>query len=137
MAITGSKFTGADFAVSLGGTVVEQTLLRDATLNQSKDVHDSTGGGGGAKEFIGGETSGSFSLTLWNSTKAADLLTLVDVTDDDGIAIIYYPKGNSASQISESFTGIFTSMDRGTEKNSVAPVTLNFQISGAITRGTV
>ena len=137
MALTGNKYTGADLALSVGGSTVEQAVVRSVSISESKDVHDATGGGGGPKEFIGGEQSGTVSVDLWSSDKDADVRNLFDLTDDDGVAVIVYPKGNSSGQISISFSAIWTGIEEGVEKNSVVPLRVNGQISGAITRATV
>ncbi|HEX9595748.1 MAG TPA: hypothetical protein VF982_02620 [Anaerolineales bacterium] len=137
MALSGNKYTGADLALSVGGTAVEQAVLRSVTISESKDVHDATGGGGGAKEFLGGEQSGTVAIDLWSSDDDADVRDLFDLGDDDGAAVVVYPKGNSSGQISISFSAIWTSVEEGVEKNSVVPLRVNGQISGAITRSTV
>ena len=137
MALTGNKYTGALLAVSVAGTALEQAIVKAVTISESKDVHDSTGGGGGSKEFLGGEQSATLSLDLWASDKDADVRTKFDLTDDDGVAIIVYPKGNTSGQIKISFSTIWTSIEEGVEKNSVVPLRVNGQISGAITRATV
>jgi hypothetical protein len=137
MALTGNKYTGADLALSVGGSAVEQAVVRSVSISESKDVHDTTGAGGGPKEFLGGEQSGTLSVDLWSSDKDADVRDLFDLTDDDGVAVIVYPKGNSSGEISISFSAIWTGIEEGVEKNSVVPLRVNGQISGAITRATV
>ncbi len=137
MALTGNKYVGANLALSLGGTTVEQAVVKSASINESKDVHDSTGAGGGSKTFLGGEQSGTFSVDLWSSDKDSDVRDLVDLTDDDGVAVIVYPNGNTSGQISISFSVIWTGIQEVIEKNSVVGLSASAQITGAITRATV
>ena len=137
MALTGNKYTGADLALSVAGTAIEQAVVKSVTISESKDVHDATGGGGGAKEFLGGEQSATLAVDLWASDNDADVRDHFDLTDDDGVAVVVYPKGNTSGNVSISFSVIWTSIEEGVEKNSVVPMRANAQISGAITRSTV
>ena len=137
MALTGNKYTGANLALTVGGTSVDQAVIKSVTSNESKDVHDATGGGGGAKEFLGGEQSATVAIDLWSSDKDADVRNLFDLSDDDGVAVVVYPKGNSSGNISISFSAIWTSIEEGVEKNSVVPLRVNGQVTGAITRDTL
>ncbi len=137
MALTGNEYTGADLAVSIGGTALEQAVVKSVTISESKDVHDATGGGGGAKEFLGGEQSATLAIDLWSSDDDTDVRGHFDLSADDGVAVVVYPKGNTSGNISISFAAIWTSIEEGVEKNSVVPLRVNGQISGAITRDTV
>jgi len=137
MALAGEVYKGASLAVSIGGTLIEQALVREVRIRESKDMLDKTGGGGGPKTFIGGERGATCSMTFWNSSKDSDLIDDISFTDDDGVAIIIYPRGNTAGEKTISFTALPTDRDTGEEKNSVSPVTVSWQISGAITRSTV
>ena len=133
MALSGIKYTGQNLSVSLAGAVLEQELVKSCTIAESKDVHDSTGGGGGAKTFLGGETTATFSLEIWDSTKLADAITKIDLTDDDGVAVIVYPNGNTSGMQKRSFSVVWTGLTQGVEKNGVVPLSISGQISGAIT----
>lgn len=137
MALTGNKYVGANLALSLGGTVVEQAVVKSASISESKDVHDSSGAGGGAKTFLGGEQASTFACDLWSSDKDADVRDLIDLTDDDGVAVIVYPNGNTTGQISLSFSVIWTGIQEVIEKNSVVGLSATAQVTGAITRATV
>lgn len=137
MALTGNKYVGANLAMSLGGSMIEQAVVKSFSLSESKDVHDSSGGGGGAKEFLGGEQAGTLALDLWSSDKDADVRDLIDMTDDDGVAFIGYPNGNTTGQISISCSVIWTGIQEVIEKNTVVGLSVTGQISGAIVRATV
>lgn len=137
MALTGNKYVGANIALSLGGSVLEQAVVKSFSLSESKDVHDSTGAGGGSKVFLGGEQAATFSCDLWSSDKDSDVRDLIDLTDDDGVAVIGYPNGNTTGQISLTFSVIWTGIQEVIEKNSVVGLSATAQISGAIVRATV
>jgi len=137
MALTGNKYTGADLALSVAGTTLEQAVVKSVTISESKDVHDATGGGGGPKEFLGGEQSATLAIDLWASDDDSDVRDHFDLSDDDGVAVVVYPKGNSSGNVSISFSAIWTSIEDGVEKNSVVPLRVNGQVTGAITRSTV
>ena len=108
MALTGNKYSGADLAISVAGTALEQAVVKSVTISESKEVHDATGGGGGSKEFIGGEQSATLAVDLWSSDDDSDVRDHFALTDDDGVAVIVYPKGNTSGQISISFSALWT-----------------------------
>lgn len=136
MAISGNKYVGADLAVSLGGSLVEQAVVKSASISESKDVHDSSGAGGGAKTFLGGEQAATLALDLWSTDDDSDVRDLIDLTDDDGVAVIVYPNGNTTGQIVLTFSVIWTGIQEVIEKNAVVGISVTGQISGAIVRST-
>jgi hypothetical protein len=137
MALAGNVYTGANLALSIAAVAFEQAALRSITINESKDSLDKTGGGGGPKTYIGGEQDGTMTIEMWSSDTDADVRTKFDLTDDDGVAVIVYPNGNTNGEPRISCSVIWTGITEGIEKNSVVPITATAQITGAITRDTV
>lgn len=127
-----AKYTGANLRVSVGGSLLGQTYTKSVTINESKDVHDSTGAGGGSKTFLGGEQSGTVSMDVWGDTVDTNVRDLFDLTDDDGVAVIVYPNGTG--NVSISFSALWTAINEAVDKNGVVSHTVNGQITGAITR---
>jgi hypothetical protein len=137
MALSGEVYSGAALAISWNANVLEQEVVRSLTINESKDVHDSTGGGGGSKTYLGGEQDATCTLELWSSDDDADVRDLFSLANDAGVAVIVYPKGNTTGEIQIDFTAIVTGITEGIEKNSVVPLTVTAQITGSISRQTV
>ncbi len=132
-----TKYTGKDLAVSIGGSVIAQTYMKSFTLTESRDVPDSTGGGGGPKENIGGERGASWSMELWNSDADADIRDLISLARTTTVAMIVYPKGVTSTETRKSFNAWENAITEGNEKNTVSPMTVGGTVNGAIIRDTV
>lgn len=139
MALSGQKFTGKNLSVSIGGTVVDQSVVRSAEIDEAQDMLDSTGAGGGSKTYLPGETGRTATFEFWLSSLNSDLYDLFAATNagDTGEAYILYPRGNSSGEQSITFYGFASNKRRGIEKNSVVPLTVTVTITGDVTEAVI
>jgi|TARA_R100000654_G_scaffold10949_2_gene23940 hypothetical protein len=105
------------FALETTGDVVEDTQLSDA-----------------AKSFIAGRTSFSGSLDMnYDETDTAQ----ENLTVGSSVSFTLLPEGNTSGDQSFAGSGIVTSMSINNGMDAVVTRTVNFQGSGALTKGTV
>tara|TARA_E500000178_G_C16989095_1_gene739885 strand:+ start:493 stop:879 length:387 start_codon:yes stop_codon:yes gene_type:complete len=105
------------FALETTGDVVEDTQLSDA-----------------AKSFISGRTSFSGSLDMnYDETDTAQ----ENLTVGSSVSFTLLPEGNTSGDQSFAGSGIVTSMSINNGMDAVVTRTVNFQGSGALTKGTV
>ncbi len=105
------------FTLETTGDVVEDTQLSDA-----------------AKSFIAGRTSFSGSIDMnYDETDTAQ----ENLTVGSSVSFTVLPEGNSTGDQSFTGSGIVTSMGITNGMDAVVTRTVNFQGSGALTKGTV
>ena len=105
------------FTLETTGDVVEDTQLSDA-----------------AKSFIAGRTSFSGSIDMnYDETDTAQENLTVGAT----VSFTVLPEGNTTGDQSFTGSGIVTSMGITNGMDAVVTRTVNFQGSGALTKGTV
>ena len=105
------------FTLETTGDVVEDTQLSDA-----------------AKSFIAGRTSFSGSIDMnYDETDTAQ----ENLTVGSSVSFTVLPEGNTSGDQSFTGSGIVTSMGITNGMDAVVTRTVNFQGSGALTRGTV
>ena len=105
------------FTLETTGDVVEDTQLSDA-----------------AKSFIAGRTSFSGSIDMnYDETDTAQ----ENLTVGSSVSFTVLPEGNTSGDQSFTGTGIVTSMGITNGMDAVVTRTVNFQGSGALTKGTV
>ena len=105
------------FTLETTGDVVEDTQLSDA-----------------AKSFIAGRTSFSGSIDMnYDETDTAQ----ENLTVGSTVSFTVLPEGNTSGDQSFTGTGIVTSMGITNGMDAVVTRTVNFQGSGALTKGTV
>ena len=105
------------FTLETTGDVVEDTQLSDA-----------------AKSFIAGRTSFSGSIDMnYDETDTAQ----ENLTVGSSVSFTVLPEGNTSGDQSFTGSGIVTSMRITNGMDAVVTRTVNFQGSGALTKGTV
>tara|TARA_A100001201_G_scaffold84026_1_gene74557 strand:+ start:1650 stop:2036 length:387 start_codon:yes stop_codon:yes gene_type:complete len=105
------------FTLETTGDVVEDTQLSDA-----------------AKSFIAGRTSFSGSIDMnYDETDTAQ----ENLTVGSSVSFTVLPEGNTSGDQSFTGSGIVTSMGITNGMDAVVTRTVNFQGSGALTKGTV
>ena len=105
------------FTLETTGDVVEDTQLSDA-----------------AKSFIAGRTSFSGSIDMnYDETDTAQ----ENLTVGSTVSFTVLPEGNTSGDQSFTGSGIVTSMGITNGMDAVVTRTVNFQGSGALTKGTV
>lgn len=105
------------FTLETTGDVVEDTQLSDA-----------------AKSFIAGRTSFSGSIDMnYDETDTAQ----ENLTVGSTVSFTVLPEGNTTGDQSFTGSGIVTSMGITNGMDAVVTRTVNFQGSGALTKGTV
>ena len=105
------------FTLETTGDVVEDTQLSDA-----------------AKSFIAGRTSFSGSIDMnYDETDTAQ----ENLTVGSSVSFTVLPEGNTSGDQSFTGSGIVTSMCITNGMDAVVTRTVNFQGSGALTKGTV
>ena len=105
------------FTLETTGDVVEDTQLSDA-----------------AKSFIAGRTSFSGSIDMnYDETDTAQ----ENLTVGSTVSFTVLPEGNTSGDQSFAGSGIVTSMGITNGMDAVVTRTVNFQGSGALTKGTV
>ena len=134
MALNGVKFAGKNLSVSVGGTVIDSTVVKSCTLDENQDMLDSTGAGGGGKTYLPGETNHTATFEFWMSDLNADLYDLFtdSAAGDSGEAYIVYPNSSSSGEQSCTFYGFASTTSLGVEKNSTVPFSVSVQITGEI-----
>ena len=123
---------GKEGVVKAGGNSIGE--LTGFTLETTGDVVEDTQLSDSAKSFIAGRTSFSGSIDMNYDETDSPQQTLTVGTSIDFIML---PEGNDSGDESFSGSGIITSMSVTNGMDAVITRTVNFQGSGALTRGTV
>jgi hypothetical protein len=123
---------GKEGVVKAGGTSIGE--LTGFTLETTGDVVEDTQLSDSAKSFIAGRTSFSGSIDMNYDETDSPQQTLTVGTSIDFIML---PEGNDSGDESFTGSGIITSMSVTNGMDAVITRTVNFQGTGALTRGTV
>ena len=123
---------GKEGVVKAGGTSIGE--LAGFTLETTGDVVEDTQLSDSAKSFIAGRTSFSGSIDMNYDETDSPQQTLTVGTSIDFIML---PEGNDSGDESFTGSGIITSMSVTNGMDAVITRTVNFQGTGALTRGTV
>ena len=123
---------GKEGEVAIGGTGVGE--LTAFTLETTGDVVEDTQLSDAAKSFIAGRTSFSGSIDMnYDETDTAQ----ENLTVGSSVSFTVLPEGNTSGDQSFTGSGIVTSMGITKGMDSLGTITVNFQGSGALTKGTV
>ena len=123
---------GKEGVVKAGGTGIGE--ITGFTLETTGDVVEDTQLSDSAKSFIAGRTSFSGSIDMNYDETDSPQQTLTVGTSIDFIML---PEGNDSGDESFTGSGIITSMSVTNGMDAVITRTVNFQGTGALTRGTV
>jgi len=128
-------YRGKDLEVSFGGTVISGDG-RSVSYEESADILDDTTYGDTNRTKQAGLLDGSGSYEALDQTGAwATEWTTIQPGDSD--TMIIYPEGNSAGNRSASFTAIIGNRSISFPYDGLATLSMSFEISGAVTEGTV
>lgn len=111
------------------------TYTNTSTFNGTTDVHDTTGYGMNAKEYIGGLTDGTFSMGGTYDDAATGPRGVLKPLQVAGTAItvVRQPEGVGTGKAQDSFSAIVTSYEESSDVDDVVQWTCEFQISGDVT----
>ena len=123
---------GKEGVVKAGGSGIGE--LTGFTLETTADVVEDTALTDATKSFLAGRTSFSGSLDMNYDETDSPQQTL---TVGSSIDFVLLPEGNSSGDESFTGSGIITSMSVTNGMDAVVTRTVNFQGSGALTKGTV
>jgi hypothetical protein len=126
----------ADFQIDdTAGTIrVISDVLNSIDFPETVETAETTAFGNTAKTYIVGLTDSSLSISgMWDST--------VDGYINGGAepasrSFVYGPAGSGSGAVKYSGECIRTSYDKGVAVGDVIPFSVNFQVTGAVTRGT-
>ena len=123
---------GKEGVVTAGGTAVGE--LTGFTLETTGDVVEDTALTDATKSFITGRTSFSGTLEMhFDETDAQQEALLAGAS----IAFILLPEGNTSGDASYTGTGIVTGMSINNTMDAIVSRTVTFQVTGALTIGSV
>ena len=118
------------------GTVAAVTATRSWTLSVTKDVLDCTAQGATSRSYVGGFIDGSGSVELLYTASSGDetqeFIKDVLTTEDAADAQFELYLDTSGSK-KLAFNGLVTGAEFGTSVGDLQAVTVNFQMSGALT----
>lgn len=109
--------------------------LTDVSFPQSVDTAETSAFGSSAKTYIVGLTDGNFSVSgNFDATVDAHLAAIVGKTDS--VSFEYGPEGSTSTYTKYTGECILTSYEKSGAIGDVVTFSAEFQITGAITRGT-
>ena len=123
---------GKEGVIKVGSDVAGE--VTGFTLETTGDVVEDTQLSDEAKSFIAGRTSFSGSIDMnYDETDTAQ----ENLTVGSSVSFTVLPEGNTSGDQSFTGSGIVTSMGITNGMDAVVTRTVNFQGSGALTKGTV
>ena len=123
---------GKEGVIKVGSDVAGE--ITGFTLETTGDVVEDTQLSDAAKSFIAGRTSFSGSIDMnYDETDTAQ----ENLTVGSSVSFTVLPEGNTSGDQSFTGSGIVTSMGITNGMDAVVTRTVNFQGSGALTKGTV
>lgn len=128
-------YRGKDLEVSFAGTVISGDG-RSVSYEESADVLDDTTYGADNRTKQAGLLDGSGSFEALDQTGAwATEWQAIDPGQSD--TLIIYPEGNTSGKRSVTFTAVISNRSISFPYDGLATFSMSFEISGAVTEGTV
>ena len=127
-----AKYTGNSMSMVVG--VATLSGLVSVEINEAAATYDTTVVGENAETHLPGKTNGQGTINILDDTAEAAFKACVPGTS---YAMEFYPQGNTSGKPKRAFTATVTGRQRPVSHNAATPVTINFQVSGAITDSTV
>lgn len=115
------------------------TFITDVSFNQSVDVAETSTMGGEAKSYLAGMSDSTISISgRYDSTVTTgpDAVLSVQVGADAVVAWIFGPEGGTTGKEKYNGNCILTSYNMTAPVADIVAFTAEFQVSGAITKGT-
>jgi len=108
--------------------------LTDVSFPRSIETAETSAFGSSAKTYVVGLTDATISISgTFDATYDAQLAGLAGV---DGVAFEYGPAGSTSTFVKYTGTCVLTSYETSASIGDVIKFTAEFQVTGAITRGT-
>ena len=133
-----SRLHSLEFATDgLSGTYNDLNSLREATLNETKTMSDSTTREDGQwMSFLNGLKSATISANCaWDESDTV-LTTLVDAYDDNTTLHVRWRHDNSGGLRQARAEVLVSSMTRGAPTDDTQTIDIEFQITGSVTYDT-
>ena len=109
--------------------------LTDVSFPQSVDTAETTAFGSSAKTYIVGLTDATFSVSgNFDATVDAHLAAIVGKADS--VSFEYGPEGSTSTFVKYTGEAILTSYEKSGAVGDVVTFSAEFQVTGAVTRGT-
>lgn len=119
-----------------GGSLTDiSNTLTDVSFPQTIETAETTTFGSNAKEYIVGLSDSSLSISgNFDATVDAHLAAIAGQAAT--VSFEYGPEGSTSSQVKYTGEAILTSYEKSGAVGDVVTYSAEFQITGAITRGT-
>ena len=119
-----------------GGSLTDiSTYINSVDFPETADVAETTTLGDGSKTYIVGLKDSTLSVAgLWDAT--ADAIFGAVVGQSATLSFEYSPEGTSSGKIKYTGEAILTSYAQNSPVGDVVSYSADFQVSGAVTRGT-
>jgi hypothetical protein len=109
--------------------------LTDVSFPQSVDTAETSAFGASAKSYIVGLTDSTLSISgNFDATVDAHLAAIVGKADS--VSFEYGPEGSTATYVKYTGEALLTSYEKSGAIGDVVTYSAEFQVTGAITRGT-
>jgi predicted secreted protein len=134
-----AKYVGNDLLVSPDGgtTYVTSNLIKSVEINETADVHESSGAGDTAKTYLGGKTDATVRIDAWDDSSASAMRDYFPAGST--VTLKVKPQGHGSTGSAKPYqqmSAIVTGIVLGVPHDGVAPVSIDMQVSGAITETT-
>lgn len=123
-----TKYTGNALAMIVGATTLAN--LVSVEINEGAATYDTTVVGEAAETHLPGKTNAQGTINLLDDTGEADFDGCVPGTS---YACQVFPQGNTSGKPKRAFQATITGRQRPVAHNAATPITVTFQVSGAIT----
>ena len=121
-----TKYTGNAMTMKVGATTLAG--VQSVEINEGAATYDTTVVGENAETHLPGKTNAQGTINFLDDTAEAGFKACVPGTS---YAMEFCPQGGSTPK--RAFTATVTGRQRPVAHNAATPVTVTFQISGAIT----
>lgn len=135
MAFVHGKNTVFKVDNSSGSLTDISSYVSDVSLARSVDTAETTTFGASDKTYIVGLRDANFSVSgKWDATVDAHLNGILGQSST--VSFEYGPEGSTAGNTKFTGEAILTGFDRSSTVSDAATFSANFQVTGAVTRGT-
>jgi len=119
-----------------GGTLTDiSNTLTDVSFPQSVDTAETSAFGSSAKSYVVGLTDSTISVSgNWDATVDAHLAAILGQASS--VSFEYGPEGSTSTYVKYSGECYLTSYEKSGAIGDVVTYSAEFQVTGAVTRGT-
>lgn len=138
MANSAGKDSGFKIDDSDGTLQDISTYVKDISFPQTAETHDTTGMGAAARTFIVGLKTSTLSISgIWNDTATTGSDTVLSgIVGTAAGTFNYGPGGTATGDVKYSGECICTSYEESSSLDDAVAFSAEFQVTGAVTRGT-